>query len=83
MPEPFSNNHPHYALLEYARDMHQYTLELWHELSKKLDGGDQQHPVPPELPSRPNQSDSHSDRTSDIDVESPQDVRAVAHICRV
>ena len=38
MPEEV--NQPHYALLAYARDMHQYTLELWLELTKKLDGED-------------------------------------------
>ena len=38
MPEEV--NSPHYALRAYARDMHQYTLELWLELTKKLDGED-------------------------------------------
>ncbi|KAI0669211.1 hypothetical protein C8Q78DRAFT_1080503 [Trametes maxima] len=36
MPQQISGSHPHHALLEYARDMHQYTLELWLELSKKM-----------------------------------------------
>lgn len=68
MPEPIGANHPHFALLEYARDMHQYTLELW----KKLDDD---HPVPPSLPRRHStQADSPSDRpNSDYDTESPKE----------
>ncbi|OJT08077.1 hypothetical protein TRAPUB_1012 [Trametes pubescens] len=72
MPEPIGSNHPHFALLEYARDMHQYTLELWLDLSKKLDDG---LPVPPSLPRRHStQAESPSDRpSSDFDTESPKE----------
>ncbi|KAI0328875.1 hypothetical protein GY45DRAFT_1372004 [Cubamyces sp. BRFM 1775] len=82
--EEISNAHagPYFALLEYARNMHQYTLELWLELSKKLDA--QGHFVPPELRHGHPHNDegghddgSHdaarSDGASDIDAESPQE----------
>ncbi len=39
---------PHYALLAYAQEMHQYTLELWMELTRKTE--------PPALPLRPSSS---------------------------
>lgn len=83
MPSDDTNNAhagPYYALLEYARNMHQYTLELWLELSKKLDAQGQF--VPPELPHGHPREDGHddgshaaarSDRASDIDAESPQE----------
>ncbi|CDO68257.1 hypothetical protein BN946_scf184842.g20 [Trametes cinnabarina] len=47
MPEDSSDQPgPHYALLEYARSMHQYTLELWLDLSRKLDAQNQPAGVP-------------------------------------
>ncbi|KAI0712554.1 hypothetical protein C8Q76DRAFT_797392 [Earliella scabrosa] len=45
MQDNMGSTHPHYALIEYARDMHQYTLELWMELSKKIDA-EGSHSVP-------------------------------------
>ena len=65
--------HPHYALLAYAQEMHQYTLELWLELSNKLDA--QERPT----------SNSERDSSNSVyeqpsrggvasdDAESPQD----------
>ena len=37
MQDDISASQPQYALDAYARDMHQYTFELWFELSKKLE----------------------------------------------
>ncbi|KAI0357427.1 hypothetical protein OH77DRAFT_1519349 [Trametes cingulata] len=84
MPEDVSSTHPHYALLEYARDMHQYTLELWLELSKKLDAADHHQAVPPELPPRDRDSEdspsARSEGSSDIDAESPQETYCSSHL---
>ena len=82
------STHPHYALIEYARDMHQYTLELWMELSKKLDGVDHSsvpmsqsgahsgpghaHNSGDEDPSRGRPGSDDHDRDS-TEAESPQD----------
>ncbi|KAI0647745.1 hypothetical protein C8Q79DRAFT_1008159 [Trametes meyenii] len=73
MPDQINGSHPHHALLEYARDMHQYTLELWLELSKKLDAsGNGPQVVQPEH--GPSKDAAQSDQTnSDIDAESPQE----------
>ncbi|KAI1794867.1 hypothetical protein LXA43DRAFT_840880, partial [Ganoderma leucocontextum] len=51
--------HNHYALLAYAQEMHQYTLELWTEFSKKA----QQPARGPVLPSN---SDSSSTVNSSL-----------------
>ena len=38
MPTNSKNDlHPQVALAAYARDMHQYTLDLWMQLSRKLE----------------------------------------------
>ncbi|KAH9851550.1 hypothetical protein C2E23DRAFT_886413 [Lenzites betulinus] len=75
MPQSTSipTSHPHFALVEYARDMHQYTLDLWLDLSKKLDAHDSRHPVPPALPSRPNHGTLRTDSDDVLDAESPQE----------
>ncbi|KAI8978799.1 hypothetical protein BD414DRAFT_538715 [Trametes punicea] len=65
-------NHPHYALLEYARNMHQYTLELWLELSKKLDVEQQGPGISSELPNGHFEDSEQSDRASDM-AESPEE----------
>ena len=77
MAEDLGASQPHYALLAYARDMHQYTLELWMELNKKLDGTGE-HAVPTSDLSTIN-LDEHPDAprrgapSDDADAESPQD----------
>ena len=63
-PADMASAHPQYALLAYARDMHQYTLELWMELSKKLEDASGASPsVPATAPSSPSTSSSPSSET--------------------
>ncbi len=71
-------NDAHFALLAYARDMHQYTLELWLDLNKKIDG---HHalPVPQHRHTAQDGHDSDEDRVAapnsdntSPDVESPR-----------
>ena len=47
--------HPHYALLAYAQEMHQYTLELWMEFTKKAT-----RPDLPVLSSKPGSDSSNT-----------------------
>ncbi|KAI0771181.1 hypothetical protein BD413DRAFT_64401 [Trametes elegans] len=73
MPEAMSSS---YALLEYARDMHRYTLELWLALSEKLDAAPPAAPpaVPSDRPRQQPEGDMRPDaRPSDVDADSPQD----------
>ena len=57
--------HPHYALLAYAQEMHQYTLELWMEFTKKAT-----RPDLPVLPSKPGLDSSNTTITSSSGSES-------------
>lgn len=67
----------HYALLEYSRDMHQYTLELWMELSKKLEAGENcslpQSDVSPTTPSEKERPRSGGASNTRNEAESPND----------
>ncbi|OSD07528.1 hypothetical protein PYCCODRAFT_1463764 [Trametes coccinea BRFM310] len=74
MPEDTNLPGPHYALLEYARNMHQYTLELWLDLSRKLDSQNQQPNVPSAMPNGHADNAGQSGMTTESDLaESPQE----------
>ncbi|KAI0755262.1 hypothetical protein C8Q80DRAFT_1266740 [Daedaleopsis nitida] len=82
MSEDIGASHPvHYALLAYARDMHQYTLELWTELSKKVDAANASHTTVPHAETAPAAATApaeHDERRGapsghQPDAESPQD----------
>ncbi|TBU61858.1 hypothetical protein BD310DRAFT_149375 [Dichomitus squalens] len=70
-----ANAPAHYALLAYAQEMHQYTLELWTELSNKLDAQGRPAATPTrDLPRNVyEQLPQGGASPDDTDAESPQD----------
>ena len=78
MQDNMGSTHPHYALIEYARDMHQYTLELWMELSKKIDAEGSRSVPDTDASATTNPGDEHAPRggassADSTEAESPQD----------
>ena len=69
-PADMASAHPQYALLAYARDMHQYTLELWMELSKKLEDASGAADAAAAVPATANGSPASS--SSSVGTESGQ-----------
>ncbi len=73
-------DHAHVALLAYARDMHQYTLELWLDIHKKIDGDRDASSVPTHRDTAQDGHHSDEDRVAgpnpdntSPDIESPND----------